>query len=90
MHAVYLCQKLRIQYLCSQVDCELEPPERNSHGGAFRAVETDLTSEKAARRWVDPMKARTWKVSNPQRSHPITGALQISFLNDFSAQQYHP
>ena len=59
--------------MLTQVDCVLEPPEKNIHGGAFLPQQLDLETEKQARRINDPLKARTWKVSNPAHQHPITG-----------------
>lgn len=57
----------------AQTDCLLEPEEINIHGGAFKPHTTALKTEKQARRIIDPMKARTWAVSNPRHHHPITG-----------------
>jgi primary-amine oxidase len=39
----------------------------NPHGNAFRVVATPLARESQARRSIDPLNARYWKVSNPGR-----------------------
>jgi primary-amine oxidase len=40
-------------------------PDGNWHRAAFRAVETPLTSESAAKRQVNSASARAWKICNP-------------------------
>ena len=47
---------------------------KNPYGNGFIPVETDLTSEAQAQRVCDPMRARLWKVKNPESLHPVTGA----------------
>ena len=57
-----------------QQDFEALPPgPKNPHGNGFRAVETDLVTEKGAMRVADPYKGRIWKIKNPESLHPITG-----------------
>ena len=46
---------------------------KNPHGNGFKAVETDLLSEKRAMRVADPFKGRIWKIKNPHSLHPVTG-----------------
>ena len=47
---------------------------KNPYGNGFIPVETELTSEAQAQRVCDPMRARLWKVKNPESLHPVTGA----------------
>lgn len=54
-----------------------EGPE-NPHGNGFLARETPLLSEAEAARVADPAAARTWKISNPASTHPVTGTLQTN------------
>lgn len=56
-----------------QVDVELVQGPKNIYGSAFQKYETDLNHEKEAQRLIDPMKARQWRVRNPNVKHPITG-----------------
>lgn len=37
----------------------------NPHGNAFYGKTTQLKTEQEAQRWVDPFKARYWKIANP-------------------------
>jgi primary-amine oxidase len=43
----------------------------NPYGGAFMAQETPLTRESAAKRRVDPMRSRYWKVINSERLNHV-------------------
>jgi primary-amine oxidase len=49
-----------------EVNTEAEPlGAENPYGNAFYAVPTRLETEQAAQRLIDPLKARYWKVVNP-------------------------
>ena len=57
-----------------QQDMEAMPPgPSNPYGNGFTTVETDLTTELQAARVVDAMRARVWKIKNPESLHPVTG-----------------
>ena len=43
----------------------------NPHGNAFRAVATQLRSEREAQQLIDPLSARFWRVSNPDRRNAV-------------------
>ncbi len=45
-----------------EVNSQAEEDELNPFGNAFRAVETKLGTEKAARRRINPFTDRCWKV----------------------------
>jgi primary-amine oxidase len=50
-----------------EVDVESDPPgEANPWGNAFRTRTTRLESESAAARTVDPSRARSWRIVNPE------------------------
>ena len=55
-----------------EVDTVVDPagPD-NPWNNGFRAVETVLTTEKAARRDVDPERLRYWQVINPHRTNAM-------------------
>lgn len=60
----------------TEVNTVIEPPgPANPWNNAFRALETPLTTEKAARRDVDPGHLRYWKITNPSSrnavGHPV-------------------
>ena len=57
-----------------QTNMEKLPVEMNPFGNGFRVVETELQQEQQAKRCTDPHAGRTWKIKNPQRIHPVTGA----------------
>ena len=57
-----------------QVDVELVKGPKNIYGSAFQKHEKDLTREKEAQRLIDPMKARQWRIRNPNVKHAVTGA----------------
>lgn len=46
----------------------------NPYGIGFSARETDLKTELAARRRVDPSQSRVWKIKNYHSRNPVTGA----------------
>ncbi|MEO1068605.1 MAG: primary-amine oxidase, partial [Cyanobacteria bacterium J06638_6] len=48
-----------------EVDIEPEDDEHNPYGNAFYAKSTLLSSEQEAQRLIDPIKARYWKIVNP-------------------------
>jgi primary-amine oxidase len=49
-----------------EVDTEAMPPgPENPHGNAFRTRSTLLATDTEARRTVDPLAARSWKIVNP-------------------------
>jgi primary-amine oxidase len=58
----------------SEIDVVALPqhPETNPAGNAFIVQETVLQNEAEAQRIADPMKARYWKVFNPNSIHPTT------------------
>ena len=43
----------------------------NPHGNAFRAVATQLRSEREAQQLIDPLRARFWRVANPDRRNAV-------------------
>ncbi len=55
------------------------PGEQNPYGGATELRETLIERERDGRRMADPLKARTWRVSNPARRNaagePVAYAL---------------
>jgi primary-amine oxidase len=51
----------------------------NPHGNGFYATETELVTEEGAKRLLDPVKARYWKVKNPSVKHPVTGEELMHF-----------
>ena len=56
-----------------EVDVAPAPTEQNPWGNAFAAQEPVLATELAARRRIDPLRGRFWKVINPSRRN-ATGA----------------
>lgn len=75
-----ICNLREAWVSCSKVSSALQQDfepmalgPKNPHGNGFKAVETDLLTEKKAMRIADPFKGRIWKIKNPQSLHPITG-----------------
>ena len=66
--------------LCLQVDVELVKGPKNRYGSAFQQHATDLTREKAAERLVDPLKARSWTIRNPNVTHAVTGMTSLALV----------
>lgn len=59
-----------------QVNVESDPEgPLNPHGVGFSAHETELRSELAARRRVDPSASRMWKIKNHNSRNTVTGML---------------
>jgi primary-amine oxidase len=54
-----------------EVDIEPEDDELNPYGNAFYAKSTLLGTELEAQRLVDPMKARSWKIVNPNETNAM-------------------
>ncbi|MEO1636770.1 MAG: primary-amine oxidase, partial [Cyanobacteria bacterium J06631_9] len=54
-----------------EVDIVPAEEEDNPYGNAFYAKSTLLPTEKAARRLIDPMKGRYWKVVNPSKTNAM-------------------
>ncbi len=52
----------------------------NPHGNAFRAVATQLRSEREAQQLIDPLSARFWRVSNPQRRNAVGDAVAYKLV----------
>ncbi len=49
-----------------EINTEADPPgPANPHGNAFRATATPLRRESEAQRLIDPFRARSWKIVNP-------------------------
>lgn len=56
----------------TEIDTLMEPPgPANPWNNAFRAVETPLTTEKAARRNADAEHLRYWKIINPSSKNAM-------------------
>jgi primary-amine oxidase len=53
-----------------QTEAVPEGPE-NPHGNAWVTVGRTLATEREARRLVDPLRARTWVVANPERRNAV-------------------
>ena len=45
--------------------------DANPYGNAFRAVATQLSSERDAQQLIDPLNARFWRFSNPDRRNTV-------------------
>ena len=45
--------------------------DANPYGNAFRAVATQLCSERDAQQLIDPLNARFWRFSNPDRRNTV-------------------
>jgi primary-amine oxidase len=55
-----------------EVDVETMPPGRgNEYANGFRSVPNVLTTERDARRDVDPARARTWRIENPSSTNRL-------------------
>ena len=70
-----------MHWLRAQVQVNVEPdPEGplNPYGVGFSARETELQSELAARRRVDPSKSRVWKIKNHNSRNTVTGEPVLS------------
>lgn len=79
LHVLCTVQMLTgVMLLGVQVDVELVKDGRNKYGSAFEKVVTILGREGQAQKMVDPLKARTWSISNPGAKHPITGRRSTS------------
>ena len=71
VHQHFFCMRLDLDVdgdrnTVSEVHSEAIPagPD-NPYGNAFRQVETPLRRESEAKRLIDPLSARHWKVANP-------------------------
>lgn len=68
------------EILCvpAQTNTEQLPVEDNPFGNGFKGVEKELRTELQAKRVANPLVGRQWKVKNPARINPITGAPSAS------------
>ena len=54
-----------------EVHTETAPDEINPHRNAFVARSRPLVTESEAQRLVDPFSARSWKITNPNRTNAV-------------------
>ncbi|MGC1219062.1 MAG: primary-amine oxidase [Phormidesmis sp.] len=54
-----------------EVDIVPEEDDKNPYGNAFYAKSTLLPTEQAAKRLIDPMKGRYWKIVNPSKTNAM-------------------
>lgn len=75
----------------TEVDTVIEPPgPANPWNNAFRAVETPLASEKAARRDADAKRLRYWKITNPGSRNAVGQPVAYRLLPHSATQAMTP
>lgn len=63
-----------------QIDTQTMPPgPKNPFDIGFFHKETELVTEKAAIRDIDPAKSRVWKIKNPHVTNPKTGMPSLPY-----------